>query len=64
MLKKQLKNENYLLAELHIAKELGLTLTQLREGMTVEEVWLWMTYFGLMNDEQDAAMKKAQKGRR
>ena len=41
-----------------------MTLTQLREGMTVEEIWLWMTYFSLMNDEQEAAMKKAQKGRR
>ena len=40
-----------------------MTLTQLREGMTNEEIWLWMTYFGLMNDEQDAAIKKA-KGRR
>ena len=63
-MQKQLKTENHLLAELHIAKELGLTLTQLREGMTIEEVWLWMTYFGLMNDEHEAAMKKAQKGRR
>jgi len=31
--------------------------------MTIEEVWLWMAYFGLMNDEQEAAMKKAR-GRR
>jgi len=31
--------------------------------MTIEEVWLWMAYFGLIHDEQEAAMKKA-KGRR
>ena len=60
---KELRKENQLLAELHIAKELGLTLTQLREGMTMEEIWLWMTYFALQNEEQEAAMKKA-KGRR
>ena len=49
---------------MHICKELGLTLGQLRREMTLEEVWLWITYFGLMNDEQEAAMKKASKGRR
>ena len=35
-----------------------MNLTQLREGMTVEEIWLWMTYFSLMNDEQEKAMKR------
>ena len=48
---------------MHICKELGLTLGQLRREMTLEEVWLWMTYFGLMNDQQEEQMKKA-KGRR
>jgi len=31
--------------------------------MTIEEVWLWMTYFGLMNDEQEAQAKKANRRR-
>ena len=48
---------------MHICKELGLTLGQLRREMTLEEVWLWMTYFGLMRDEEEAAMKKQQRRR-
>ena len=64
MIKRQLAKENQLLAELHVAKELKMTLGQLREQMTYEEVWLWCAYFGLMNDQQEAAMKKAQRGRR
>ena len=64
MLKAQLKKENQLLAELHVAKELGMTLGDLRDRMTYEELWLWITYFGLMNDQQDEAMKKAQRRRR
>ena len=64
MLKAQLKKENSLLAELHVAKELGMTLTRLRSEITYEELWLWITYFGLMNDQQEERMKKAQKRRR
>jgi citrate synthase len=48
---------------LHICKELGLTLGQLRREMTIEEVWLWITYFNLMNEEQEASLKKARKRR-
>ncbi|ADD94720.1 hypothetical protein [uncultured phage MedDCM-OCT-S09-C28] len=63
-MKSQLKQERQLLAELHVAKELGMTLGQMRREMTYEELWLWLTYFGLMNDQQDERMKKAQRGRR
>ena len=54
------KRENSLLAELHVAKELGMTLTRLRNEITYEELWLWITYFGLMNDQQEEQMKKAR----
>ena len=64
VLKSQLKKENQLLAELHVAKELGMTLGQMRREMTYEELWLWLTYFGLMNDQQEERMKKAQRRRR
>ena len=64
MIKRQLAKENQLLAELHVAKELKMTLGQLREQMTYQEVWLWCAYFGLMNDQQEEALKKAQRRRR
>ena len=61
---KQLKKQNNLLTELHVAKELGMSLTRLRREMTTEELWLWVTYFNLQNEEHDAAMKKAATRRR
>jgi hypothetical protein len=47
-----------------VAKELGYTLRRLLDEVTEEELLLWSTYFGYLNDEQDKAMKKAKKGRR
>jgi hypothetical protein len=47
-----------------VAKELGYTLHRLLNEVTEEELLLWSAYFGYLNDEQDAAMKKATKGRR
>lgn len=41
-----------------------MTLTQLREGMTYDEFNLWLIYHGLVSDEREAAMKKAQGRRR
>ena len=64
MIKSQLKKETSLLAELHVAKELGMTLGDLRDKMTYEELWLWVAYFGLMSDEQQDAIKKANRRRR
>jgi hypothetical protein len=32
--------------------------------MTYQEVWLWCAYFGVINDAQQEAMKKATRGRR
>lgn len=47
-----------------VAKELGYTLTKLWSETTPEELLLWSAYFGHLNEEQDKAMKKAQRGRR
>ena len=41
-----------------------MTLGQLRREMTYEELWLWVTYFGVVNDQNEEAMKKATKRRR
>ena len=64
MLKKLLRKESVLLHELHVAKELGMSLTQLRNELTYEELWLWVAYFGLINDMQEEASQKASKRRR
>ena len=52
------------MAQLFIAKELGLTLRSLQQQMTYAELWLWLAYFNLVNDQQEEAMNKARKRRR
>jgi len=47
-----------------VAKELGLTLNQLQTNMTYAELSIWCAYFSLLNDKQDAVMKKARSSRR
>ena len=63
VLTKQLKKQNGLLSEMHIAKELGMSLARLRDEMTPGELWLWVAYFTLQNEEHDAAMKKSSRRR-
>ena len=41
-----------------------MTLGQLRREMTYQELWLWLAYFGLVNDQQAEALEKAKKRRR
>ena len=38
-----------------------MTLGQLRREMTYEELLMWITYFGLIRDQQQEAMKKSNK---
>lgn len=52
------------MAQLGVAKELGMTLGQLRREMTREELQLWLVYFDVRCDIQEEAMKKARKGSR
>ena len=47
-----------------VAKELGMTLTQLREGMTYEELSLWLVYHQVVADEREEAIKKGRNKRR
>ena len=37
---------------LGVAKELGYTLTELLEKITMEELVLWSVYFDTLNDEE------------
>ena len=46
-----------------IAKELGITLSELRATMTAEEVLGWSTYFQILNENQEEQMRKARRRR-
>ena len=46
-----------------VAKELGMSLSELRATMTAEEIIGWSAYFQILNEDQEAAMKKARSRR-
>ncbi len=46
-----------------IAKELGMSLSELRSTMTAEEVLGWSAYFQIINEDQEAEMRKARRRR-
>ena len=48
----------------YLAKELGMTVSQLQENLTEQEMLLWSGYFGYVNDKQAEANRKAQRRRR
>ena len=44
-----------------VAKELGMTVQQLHENITVEELMGWSAYFSIQNKEHEKMMKKARR---
>ena len=49
--------------QLGVAKELGMSLTQLKQTVTVEELLLWSAYFQILNEDQQKEMDKARRRR-
>lgn len=46
-----------------VAKELGMGLSELRAMMTPEEILGWSAYFQILNEDQEAEMRKARRRR-
>ena len=63
-LAEQLKADNKLRFQLYLASELHMTLGDLRERITDEELVLWSAYYELLNKEREAAQRKAMSRRR
>ena len=64
MIVKELRKNNLLCTELFVAKELGMSLTALRRELTYQELWLWVAFISMQNEDQEKRMKDAQRGRR
>jgi len=47
-----------------VAEKLGMTLVQLRDNMTFEELQLWSLFYELRSEEERKTMEKAKRGRR
>jgi putative AlgH/UPF0301 family transcriptional regulator len=60
-LQKELEKDQWLLLSFAVAKELGMTLTRLWAEVTPEELIGWSCYFGYLNDQQEAAMKRTRR---
>ena len=45
-----------------IAKELGMSLVQIKQ-MTLEEILGWSAYFQVLNEDQEKEMEKARRRR-
>ena len=45
-----------------LAKELGMTVSQLSNNLTMEELVGWSAYFALKNEEDEREKDKVQKG--
>ena len=46
-----------------VAKELGMSLTELRATMTAEEIIGWSAYFQVINENQEKEFAKARRRR-
>ena len=46
--------------QLGVAKELKYTLLELQQKMTIEELFIWSAYFGILNDDQEKMLKKTK----
>lgn len=64
MLEAELKSDNLLMLQFGVAKELGMTLQQLNDNISLEELLGWSAYFSILNKQQDEAMNKAKRSRR
>jgi len=46
-----------------IAKELGMSLSEVRMKMTTEELVGWSAYFQILNEDQEKELAKAKRRR-
>jgi hypothetical protein len=46
-----------------VAKELGMSLSEVRTTMTPEELIAWSAYFSILNEDQEKQMEKARRRR-
>ena len=49
--------------QLGVTKELGMSLTQLKQTVTVEELLRWSVYFQILNEDQQKEIDKAKRRR-
>ena len=59
--KAELKKNNYLHMQFFIAEKLGMTLVEIRNKMSLEEMYGWNAYFNHKAEEEEKAYEKAKR---
>jgi len=57
-----LRKDSLMMLQFGIAKELGMSLAEVRK-MTLEEIIGWSAYFQVLNENQEKEMEKARRRR-
>ena len=58
----ELRKDSLMMLQFGIAKELGMSLSDVRK-MTLEEVLGWSAYFQVLNEDQEKEMEKIRRRR-
>ena len=53
-----------MMLELGVCKELGMTVAQLRDSCTRDDLMTWSAYFSVLNEDQAKQMEDAKKANR
>ena len=61
-LKAELSKNNFLYLQFFIAETLGITLLELKNRMSMEELLSWNAYFELKNEREEKAYEDAKRG--
>ena len=59
-LKARIDKDHYLFLQFFIAEKLGMTLAQLRAGMSMEELVAWSAYCSVKSDREQKEMERSR----
>ena len=59
-LKARIDKDHYLFLQFFIAEKLGMTLTQLRASMSMEELLAWSAYCSVKSDREQKEIERSR----
>jgi len=56
-----LKQNNFVYLQFFVAEQLKLTYKELREKMSIKELYAWNAYFNIKSEREEEAYEKAKR---
>ena len=56
-----MKEDNFVYLQFFIAEQLGYTHKEIREKMSVQELYAWNAYFEIKSEREEEAYEKAKR---